>query len=406
MIGQPWSRTHHIRKKLQKAGIGKQKRKQLHAAGNARHKAVELCKCAVRMRGSPQRLEKRRHKTGQKLASPGTPRRADAAVMPAAHRTGDMLCVTKSHRADRPKRLGIVFDAGEDETARRRAERRLLLEQRGIVALHPRQMYKQRFREALDIVEPGKAGDLRKVLRYFRQRMRLLIVDHLKPMFEVAQEPVGVDQLRARPLRDKTARLQRLDSIDGPPFAERAIAAAQDQLLRLGEEFDLADAAPAELEVVARHRNRTMAGMGVDLALDGMNILDRRVVEAAPPHKRLEVFQKVFAGVPVSGASPRLDKGGALPVLSHLFVVTQRGIDGDRDLSRAGIRPQPEVDAEHIAVGRDFAEQPDEAANEIDGSPARVAPPAERKAFAVVEGNEIEIARVIQLECTTLAHGK
>ena len=58
---------------------------------------------------------------------------------------------------------------------------------------------------------------------------------------------------------------------------------AQDQLLGLGEEFDLADAAAPQLDVVARDRDFAMADMGMDLPLDRMDVLDGREVEIAPP---------------------------------------------------------------------------------------------------------------------------
>ena len=56
------------------------------------------------------------------------------------------------------------------------------------------------------------------------------------------------------------------------------IAAAEDQLLRLGEEFDLADAAPSELDIVTGDRDARMPAMAVDLALDGVDVLDGGVV--------------------------------------------------------------------------------------------------------------------------------
>ena len=86
--------------------------------------------------------------------------------------------------------------------------------------------------------------------------------------------------------RDGAVRRQRRQRVQGRGRAQARITPAQDQLLGLGEEFDLADAAAAQLDVVARHRDLAMAGMGVDLALDGMNVLDRREIQIAPPDER------------------------------------------------------------------------------------------------------------------------
>ena len=58
--------------------------------------------------------------------------------------------------------------------------------------------------------------------------------------------------------------------------AHRRAAAAEDELLGLDEELDLADAAAAELEVVAGHRHLLVAARGVDLPLHRVDVGDRR----------------------------------------------------------------------------------------------------------------------------------
>ncbi len=73
------------------------------------------------------------------------------------------------------------------------------------------------------------------------------------------------------------------------------IAAAQDQLLGLGEELDLANAAATELDVVAGNRDGAMAGMGMDLALDRMDVLDRGVIEIAAPDEGRDGFEESLA---------------------------------------------------------------------------------------------------------------
>ena len=52
----------------------------------------------------------------------------------------------------------------------------------------------------------------------------------------------------------------------------------------------------------------------------------------------------------IAGAGARLDHRRALPVLAHAFVIGLRRVGGDRDLRRAGIGPQAQIDAEDIAV--------------------------------------------------------
>ena len=110
-----------------------------------------------------------------------------------------------------------------------------------------------------------------------------MVVDHLQAMLDPAQEAVGLDQLVGRGGRDMARGGQRAQRRAGGAQAERGIAAAEDELLGLGEELDLADAAAAQLDVVAQHLDRAAAAMGVDLALDRMDVVDGREVEMLAP---------------------------------------------------------------------------------------------------------------------------
>ena len=67
--------------------------------------------------------------------------------------------------------------------------------------------------------------------------------------------------------------------------AQIRIAAAGDQLLGLREELDLADAAAAELDVVAFDRDLAMAAIGVDLPLHRVHVGERGEVEIFAPHE-------------------------------------------------------------------------------------------------------------------------
>ena len=67
---------------------------------------------------------------------------------------------------------------------------------------------------------------------------------------------------------------------------------AEDQLLGLGEELDLADAAAAKLDVVAADGDVAVALDGVDLALDRMDVLDGREIQMLAPNERPEPTQE------------------------------------------------------------------------------------------------------------------
>ncbi len=85
------------------------------------------------------------------------------------------------------------------------------------------------------------------------------------------------------------------------PPAQLRRPAARDQLLRLHEKFDLADAAAPELDVVALDRDLAMTAKGVDLPLHRLNVGDGGMVEIAPPDERGELAKETFAGGDVAG---------------------------------------------------------------------------------------------------------
>ncbi len=156
--------------------------------------------------------------------------------------------------------------------------------------------------------------------------------------------------------------------------AQFGVAAAGDELLRLHEKLDLADAAAAELDVVALDRDLAMAAIGMDLPLHLVHVGDGRVVEIFAPDERRQVAQEAARRQrEIAGAGPRLDQRGALPVLAAAFVVIERRFGRDRDLGRRRIGTQPQIDAKHIAVRRallqklhQIARQPDVKRHRLD----------------------------------------
>ncbi len=93
-----------------------------------------------------------------------------------------------------------------------------------------------------------------------------------------------------------------------------------------------------------------MALVRVDLPLDRMDVGDRGEVEIFAPDEGRELVEEVLARVDVAGDGPRLDEGGALPVLADALVIGEGRLERDRDRRRAGVGPQPQIGAEDIAV--------------------------------------------------------
>ena len=118
------------------------------------------------------------------------------------------------------------------------------------------------------------------------------------------------------------------------------------------EEFDLADATAPELDVVPGDGDLAAAAMGVDLALDRADVLDGGKVEMAAPDEGLQPVQEARSGLDIAGDGLRLDHGGAFPVLAGGRVIGLGSADREGGRGRAGVRAQPQVGAEHIAVCR------------------------------------------------------
>jgi hypothetical protein len=136
--------------------------------------------------------------------------------------------------------------------------------------------------------------------------VRLLVAQHLEAMLDVAQENIGFVQLRPRGFIDPAFFTQSGQHRPSLAPAQRAVAPAGNELLRLDEELDLPDAAAASLDVVPEHLHGGMAVMRMDLSLDRMHVGDGCEVEIFAPDERGELGQESLAGRKVAGAGPAL----------------------------------------------------------------------------------------------------
>ena len=239
-----------------------------------------------------------------------------------------------------------------------------VLEQPHIVPLDRAQMAEQRFGE---VVATGKAEKPRKLIeggRIGRQCVGLLVGNHLQAVFDAAEKLVGGGQFVARGGVDPAADGERAKGRDRFAPTQLGVASAGDELLRLHEKFDLADAATAELDIVTLDSDLAMAAIRVDLLLHRVHVGDGRVVEIFAPDKGREIAQELFAGGQVTGAWPRLDQRRSLPVLSPAFIIFERGFARDRDLGRGRIGAQPQIDAKDVTVGCPLLQQLHKIASE------------------------------------------
>jgi hypothetical protein len=185
---------------------------------------------------------------------------------------------------------------------------------------------------------------------------------------------------------------------------EAWVTTTPDQLLGLGEELDLANAAPADFHVVAGEGDGAAAAMRVDLPLDRMDVLDRREVEMLTPDIRHELAQERGTGLLVAGDRTRLDHRGAFPVLAQTLVIELGGLGRDRERCCGGVGTKAEIGAQHVAVGSAIVEDPHQAVDQPDEGLLERIVLVGVDDVAVVQRDEIDVAGVVELARPELAH--
>ncbi len=302
-------------------------------------------------------------------------------------------------------RLRVVVRAREHQISRPTQGRRLF-EQLGIVVFNIAEMTQQRLAEGSGRVEAGKQREGFEFRGRGRQCLRLPVLDHLQPVLDHPQEAIGLDHLRRRLRLHPCGGHQRLDRRAGGRLPQLRIAPAPDQLLGLGEELDLADAAAAKLDIMAGHGDVPVAFHRMDLPLDGMDVLDGGEIQMLAPDERPQALQEGLAGLDIAGDGPRLDHRRPFPVLTHALVIGLRRQHREGEGRGGGVGPQAQVGAEHIAgVGpllQDAQEIPRQADEEIlDRALAGVAGD-----FRVVEQYQIDVAGIVQLARAKFPHAQ
>ncbi len=146
------------------------------------------------------------------------------------------------------------------------------------------------------------------------------------------------------------------------------------------------------------------ASAGVNLPLDRMDVLDGGEIEIFAKDERLQALQKRLARGDVARAGPRLDHRRAFPVLAHALVVKLGRFGRERDLRRARVGAQAQIDAKAVAVARRFLYRAHEALYEADAVFRWVLVLRERKNVAIEKDDDVDVAGIVQLARAVLAH--
>ena len=275
--------------------------------------------------------------------------------------------------------------------------------------LHDLRLIGQGLREGFHGRIAAELGEALQLLLVRRQALRLLVGHHLQPVLDGAQEAVGLGELVARLRGDPAFVVERFQHVERAPAAQARAAPAEDELLRLHEELDLADAAASELDVVACHRDLVVPAHRVDLPLHGMHVGDGGEVEILAPDEGAQLVQKGLAEREIARDGPCLDERRALPVLADGLVIDVSGGERHGGRRRAGIGAQAVIDAVHIAVGGALLQELGELLRDAGIDRRRLGRIAQRLRFRIEEDHEVDVARVVELPCPMLAereHGE
>ena len=381
-----------------------QQRQQPRAAVQVGEEMIEQHQRGVGVVGARQLLQQDRQQRFEMAARHFAPERTMTAGQPVANNVGRFQRRAKAELPQTIQRLVVVG------VSRKRQFRLVgaggFFEQARIVALHLVEVLEQDLGEGVAACVAEKACKPIELRALGRQRLRLLVIDHLQPVLDRAQENVGGFHIVARVFVDPAILRQPVEGGQRIAVAQGGIASARNQLLGLREKFDLANAATAKLDVVTFHRDLAVAAIGIDLPLHGVDVGNGDEVEIFAPYEGRQTIEDRLARRDVAGAGARLDHRGALPVLPHAFVIRQRRCGRDGDCGRGRIGPQPQIGAEHVAVGIAFLQQLHQPLRDAHEQRGRRGVLRHGRRRCVVENDEIDVARVVELVGAHLAHGQ
>ncbi len=253
-----------------------------------------------------------------------------------------MQLLGRLREAGRRQRLGARMlrqrpPVGRQAVALRAAAAPARGQQRGELLAHPRALRGQRRPQRRPIRIAQAAGDPRLRQRIRGQRIGLGIAQHLQAVLQPAQKTVGLRQRRCGFGLHVPGGGQRLQRVEQAAPAQRRLAPAADQLQRLHQEFDLADAAGAALDVIGQVLARHLGG---DHRLHRAQAFQRAVVEVAAIDERPQRLQQARAGIEIARHRARLLPGVALPIAALALEIGLHRGERQRDAAGAAERAQ------------------------------------------------------------------
>ena len=238
------------------------------------------------------------------------------------------------------------------------------------------------------------------------QGMRLHVVHDLEFVFDLAQEAVGRGQRVAVRGRHVAARGQPVERGQRVAAHDAWVLAGVDELQDLGDEFDFADAAPAQLDVhplPVAPRQRALHPR-----LQVVHVLDRAEIEIPAQDERRHLVQKPLAQRPRPGNRAGLEQRQPLPRLAPRLVIGQRLRDRVDERPVVAVRPQAQIDPKDEPAGRAATQGVRQAAGQFGKELPRIHPalasPRGRAGVALVHVDEVDVRTEIQFAAAQFAH--
>jgi len=264
-------------------------------------------------------------------------------------------------------------------------------------------------------VKAQRARDPVQVFVLRRQDVGLLIVQVLDAVLDPAQEHVGARQRIGGFGRHQAGAGHAFQRLQRGASAQFGKLPAAHHLQQLHGEFDFADAAARQLDVVGAlgPARAALAGVAADLVVQRAQRLEHVVVEVLAEHEgqhhSAQRLRRAARDGRARGNGAALHPGKALPFAAlHQHVLFQR-VQRTHRGPRIAVGPQRQVHAEHEAVLGGVADQ---AVDQLDGAGevflhrnlAAAVVAAGGLAVLVVDVDQVDVARHVQLARAQLAH--
>ena len=135
-----------------------------------------------------------------------------------------------------------------------------------------------------------------------------------------------------------------------------------------------------------------------------MGVLNRREIQMPPPDEGPQGFQEPRPRLQIARRRTRLDIGRALPCAAKALVIPLRRLHRHADRRDGRVGPQPQIGAEHIALGGGVVQQRRHPPRRPDQRGPRLLVIARLEPGLVEQADQVDIRGIVELVSAHLAH--